>query len=225
MAKTLKPCTCSTFTAYDLDRDVEYTTSCFAQTARDFAPGHDAKLKGNLIRWSILGYEIRQGDATKSAEGWAESFGFGYQVRNGIANHQKKVAAKVAKMEAKQRSKAISKAITETTKMLKEGVVDADRGAIAGSIVGIVEAENAAFEAKQVEERKAQQASMEWTELPGGDTPAAEVALIEMPVEVTLVEAKVGRWTYLGEVINGWFVYKTKSGEKKSTKSYTLTGK
>ncbi len=212
MAKTLNPCTCSTFTAYDLDRDVEYTTICNSKTARDFAPGHDAKLKSHLIRWAILGYEVRQGDVTKSVEGWAESFGFGYQVSNGIKAVQDRTAKKVERELAKARkarSKAIGKAITETTKMLKEGVVDATVPAIGESIVGIVEAENAAFEAKQVEERKAQQASMEWVEI--DPAPVAET-----------VKAKVGRWTYEGTVANGTFTYKNKLGQTKVTDKFTL---
>lgn len=97
MAKTLAPCQCSQFVAYNTERDVEYTTSCNAQTARTFAPGHDARLKGNLIRWAVLGYEIRVGGVTKSAEGWAEGFGFGYMVAAGIKRSADRAAAKAEK--------------------------------------------------------------------------------------------------------------------------------
>lgn len=97
MAKTLAPCQCSQFVAYNTESDVEYTTSCNAQTARTFAPGHDARLKGNLIRWAVLGYEIRVGDVTKSAEGWAEGFGFGYMVAAGIKRSADRAAAKAEK--------------------------------------------------------------------------------------------------------------------------------
>lgn len=96
MAKTLAPCACSSFVAYT-ENDNEFTTSCTAQTARTFAPGHDARLKGNLIRWAVLGYEIRVGDVTKSAEGWAESFGFGYMVTAGIRRAADRAATKAAK--------------------------------------------------------------------------------------------------------------------------------
>lgn len=97
MAKTLAPCQCSQFVAYNTESDVEYTTGCNAQTARTFAPGHDARLKGNLIRWAVLGYEIRVGDVTKSAEGWAEGFGFGYMVAAGIRRSAERAAAKAEK--------------------------------------------------------------------------------------------------------------------------------
>ena len=104
MAKNITPCECSQFTAYDIDNDVEYRTHCTSQTARTFAPGHDAKLKGNLIRWAVLGYEIRRGDVTKSAEGWAEGFGFGYQVRSGIRRSAERAQAKADKRLAKTRT-------------------------------------------------------------------------------------------------------------------------
>lgn len=100
-AKALRPCACSTFTAYNTEADVEYTTGCNAQTARDFAPGHDARLKGHLIRWAVLGYEIRVGDTTKSAEGWAANFGFGYMVAAGIKRTQERAAAKTEKLMKK----------------------------------------------------------------------------------------------------------------------------
>jgi hypothetical protein len=114
--KTLKPCQCSTFTAYDTERDVEYTTGCNAQTARDFAPGHDARLKGNLIRWAVLGYEIRVGDTTKSAEGWAASYGFGYMVAAGIKRTQARAAAKTEKV-AKRINKRVESAKVVTAKV------------------------------------------------------------------------------------------------------------
>lgn len=122
--KTLRPCTCSTFVAYDVERDVEYRTHCTQQTARTFAPGHDAKLKGNLIRWAVLGYEIRVGDATKSAEGWAESFGFGYMVRAGIKRSAERGQAKAA-----ARAKRVKPSPTITAKVGRwtyEGILSGD---------------------------------------------------------------------------------------------------
>lgn len=116
-AKALRPCACSTFTAYDTERDVEYTTCCSRQTARDFAPGHDARLKGHLISWAILGYEIRVGDTTKSAEGWAASFGFGYMVKAGIERSRKRAVLKAAKIAAKGSKKVKDEAKTVTAKV------------------------------------------------------------------------------------------------------------
>lgn len=100
-AKTRTACECSKFVAYNIERDVEFTTCCTATTVNTFAPGHDAKLKGNLIRWAILGYEIRKGDVTKSAEGWAEDYGFGYMVKSGIRRRNARAAEKARKSTAK----------------------------------------------------------------------------------------------------------------------------
>lgn len=97
-AKALRPCACSTFTAYNIEGDVEFTTCCNAQTTRTFAPGHDARLKGHLIRWAVLGYEIRVGDVTKDAVSWASSFGFGYMVAAGIKRSALRAEAKAAKI-------------------------------------------------------------------------------------------------------------------------------
>lgn len=215
-AKTLKPCTCSLFTAYNLENDTEVTTICNSQTGRDFAPGHDAKLKGNLIRWAILGYEIRVGGVTKSAEGWAESFGFGYMVANGIKASRERIEAKAAKKMRTARSKAINTAIVETTKMLTEGIVPADQGAISESLVGIIEAEEAAHAATEKAKVEARQESMHWTELPGGDEPET------VEIFPKNVRAKVGRWEYDGTEADGVFVYKNKAGETLTTRKYKL---
>lgn len=126
MAKTLAPCQCSQFVAYNTESDVEYTTSCNAQTARTFAPGHDARLKGNLIRWAVLGYEIRVGDVTKSAEGWAEGFGFGYMVAAGIKRSAERCAAKAERTMKRIRKEVEHKAVAITAKVGRwtyEGVV------------------------------------------------------------------------------------------------------
>lgn len=116
-AKALRPCACSTFTAYDTERDVEYTTDCNRQTARDFAPGHDARLKGHLIRWAILGYEIRVGDTTKDAVGWASSYGFGYMVSAGIRRTQERAAAKTEKVVKRIAKKAEADVKSVTAKV------------------------------------------------------------------------------------------------------------
>jgi hypothetical protein len=147
-AKTLRPCACSTFTAYNTEADVEYTTCCTAQTARTFAPGHDARLKGNLIRWAVLGYEIRVGDTTKDAVSWASSFGFGYMVSAGIRRSQERAAAKTEKLMKRIDKKA--------------------------------------------------------------------------KAEVKPVTAKVGRWTYEGDLINGTFHYSDRQGVRHGTQNFKL---
>lgn len=116
-AKALRPCACSTFTAYNTERDVEYTTGCSRQTTRDFAPGHDARLKGHLISWAILGYEIRVGDTTKSAEGWAASYGFGYMVAAGIKRSQERGQAKADKIAKRIAKKAEADVKSVTAKV------------------------------------------------------------------------------------------------------------
>lgn len=90
----VKPCTCSLVVAFAED-GTEITTGCTATTKRTFAPGHDARLKGFLIRAGRENMLVRVGqDVNTSAQAVADQFGFGYMVREGIARGGRKPVAK-----------------------------------------------------------------------------------------------------------------------------------
>lgn len=91
----IKPCTCSLVAAVDTDGNVT-TTGCKATTKRVFAPGHDARLKGFLIRSGISEQMISVGaESNRTAQQVAEQFGFGWMVAAGIKNGQAKLIAKL----------------------------------------------------------------------------------------------------------------------------------
>ena len=117
-APIANPCLCSTFAAIKQHitlgngqpDTIEEVTGCTATTAREFAPGHDAKLKALLIRAGVAGWEVRQGNITGSAEKAAAQFAFAYMVDQGIARGRAKVAAKADRNAAKaERPKAARK--------------------------------------------------------------------------------------------------------------------
>ena len=90
----------------DPNEYVKYiSTDCDAQTTRVFAPGHDAKLKSLLIQAGAGGDGVRteEGGMASTAEAmhWAEFYGFGHMVRNGIVRETERRAARNAKKAAK----------------------------------------------------------------------------------------------------------------------------
>lgn len=92
-------CACSGFKAVDAAGNVVATTGCTGVTKRIFAPGHDARLKGFLIRAGREGNLVRtpEGGSDQVPAKVADRFGFGYMVREGIARPAKaKKAKKVA---------------------------------------------------------------------------------------------------------------------------------
>lgn len=108
-AAILNPCTCSQFAAIvreftlgngQPDTD-EQTTGCTATTAREFAPGHDAKLKALLIEAGTNGWEVRQGNITSDAMKAASQFAFAYMVEAGIKRGKEKAAAKADRNSAR----------------------------------------------------------------------------------------------------------------------------
>lgn len=101
-AKIAKACTCSLVVAFTEDGR-ELTTGCNATTKRTFAPGHDARLKGFLIRNGAEGNLVRVGeDVNTSAQAVADQFGFGYMVAEGI----KKAAERAFKATLREVAKA-----------------------------------------------------------------------------------------------------------------------
>lgn len=82
------------------------TTGCTAETRRTFAPGHDARLKGFLIRAGVEGHDVKVGeDEVRDAQAVADQFGFGYMVAEGI----KRGAERAFKAELRAMAKAAKK--------------------------------------------------------------------------------------------------------------------
>jgi len=100
-AADIKPCTCSLVIAIT-DNDEILTTGCRATTKRTFAPGHDARLKGFLIKAGAAGHMVRVGeDVNTSAQAVADQFGFGYMVAEGIKKAQDRAFAKTLRETVK----------------------------------------------------------------------------------------------------------------------------
>jgi len=92
IAKSIRECACGNYA----DAVTGERIACNAETTRTFAPGHDAKLKGFLIRTGIAGHEVRVlGEPMTQGVGTiANRFGFSGQVLRGIVKGAKKKAAK-----------------------------------------------------------------------------------------------------------------------------------
>lgn len=102
-------CTCSQFSTED-----GRTTGCKAETKRQFAPGHDAKLKSFLIKAGAEGTEvIRTVDGIASpadASTHAAKFAFGHMIAAGITRAEGKAAEKAERAAARAARKAAPKA-------------------------------------------------------------------------------------------------------------------
>jgi len=100
----LKPCECGRFTVVSPD-GTRTKVPCGGITKRTFAPGHDARLKGVLIRAAFAGHKLERvglaGNEVRDALAWADFFNFGYLVRAGVELAREKAAAKKAKKAAK----------------------------------------------------------------------------------------------------------------------------
>lgn len=104
-AKVETPCQCARFS----NAETGETTGCTKTTTREFAPGHDAKLKSLLIRAGAMGAEVRRvvdgmaltGDAVKAAEG----YGFAHMVASGIERAARLAAEKAERKAARARAK------------------------------------------------------------------------------------------------------------------------
>lgn len=92
------PCACQQ--ARDAETGKPLVEVCGRDTQRTFAPGHDARLKGALIRHGLAGRKVRIGnephvyDATTAAGAW----GFREQVANGVANPDSKLAKRARRV-------------------------------------------------------------------------------------------------------------------------------
>lgn len=103
----LHACACSGFKAIDASGTQVTTTKCAATTRRTFAPGHDARLKGFLIKAGRLGHLVRtpEGGADQTAMSVARRFGFAHMVLTGIQRTPAKAARKATPAPAKVTAK------------------------------------------------------------------------------------------------------------------------
>lgn len=224
------PCECSKYDAVpaNLTEDQlasgEYptwTTGCTATTKRDFAPGHDAKLKSHLITWGAVDADVVRGITHDTAEGWAKSFHFGYMVTEGIAKAKAKLAAKAERAAKKTAPKAERKLAESAGLVAPAKVAD---------IVAAEEAAHAEAEAAKVADREA---SQDWDDAVATvtapvtleDDAAMNAHAQDAREAAGLVKAKVGRWEHEGYVNeDGSFTYAKRSGGTKTAKagSYKL---
>lgn len=175
------------------DYDI-FETGCTATTRKLFAPGHDAKLKSFLIKYSGPEFDIRRNEggvaSSNDAEAHGDRYEFGYMVRAGIDKAR-------AKAEAKARRKAAKAAKAAERKQAKP-------------LADVVAEE----EAKHAEAEAAKRPEPEWD-----DEPAKSVDLTDEPE----IQAKVGRWTYKGIEKDGVFYYLAKDGHtRKETTKYQV---
>jgi hypothetical protein len=113
-------CACNNFTFVNFGDD-EKAPQCRMGTKRTFAPGHDAKLKGELIRRGIAGDLVRLASGELvSPESVAYQFGFGHLVTEGIRRGIEKAQAKAEKKAAK--GKTAERKLAEDA-----GIVTADQ--------------------------------------------------------------------------------------------------
>jgi len=125
-AQAEKPCLCG---AYELEigsdaETMEYAdTGCRSHTTRDFAPGHDAKLKALLIRAGVEDRSVRVNTGgvvrVTTAEDAAAAFPFAYMVTNGIKNGREKAAARAARKAERDARKADAPAKTPRPRKAK----------------------------------------------------------------------------------------------------------
>lgn len=214
-------CECSKYEAFIAEQHTEenlasgnydsFDTGCTQTTKREFAPGHDAKLKSFLILHGAQGHEIRyNGSLVTTAEDSAKRYTFGYMILDGIEKKKGKLQAQADRAAKAAERKAAKGKPAERKLAESAGVV---------KVADVVAAEEAAYaeaEAAKVAEREQ---SADWSDAPAPileDEAAMNTAAREER-EAGLVDAKIGRWTYKG-VVNedGSFSYRTPKGELKT---------
>ncbi len=202
-------CECSKYEAFIPEQHTEenlasgnydsFDTGCQATTKREFAPGHDAKLKSFLITHGAQGHEIRYGSTVAPVEDFAKQYTFGYMIIEGIAKAKDKMAARAER--AAKKSKPAERKSAGTVNL--------------ADVVKAEEAAHAEAEARKVAEREQ---SADW-----GDVK--DIAEVEADLDTKareererdLVTAKVGRWEYQGYIDeNGTFTYRNKDNELKT---------
>jgi hypothetical protein len=125
------PCACGGYQAVAADGATS-RTGCSAVTKRTFAPGHDARLKGFLIRAGAQGLLIRTpvGGDDQAPVKVAERFGFGHMVAKGIAAAKARAFTKALKGAKKAPKATPAPAATEVAAKVGrweyEGTLSAD---------------------------------------------------------------------------------------------------
>ena len=208
--KAQTPCNCAAYSILawnetNQDWDTSATTGCPGTlTTRDFAPGHDAKLKGFLIRAGVANQEVSDNQGiTAPAERMADRFGFGHMVRTGIANgkadrDEKSMKRQLRAWKAEQRN---DRENDKVERKLAAQTHDGNQARKARELAALVAAEEAKHAAEQA---------------------AIVVPEPEWDDEPQVVKAKIGRWTYEGTVADGEFTYTNGKGEATSTTKFTL---
>lgn len=219
------PCSCSKYSVNEWDEakqdwNTKATTGCRGVlTARTFAPGHDAKLKGFLIRAGIAGDEVSDDQGiTAHAFAMAARYGFEVMVRQGVVGGILKLENK--KLKKGERSELAEAAQARVDAMKHDGNEARQEREAKG-----LEAQVAAEEAKYAEQRiseaaqawRESQADEEWADAHTDEDKARYAD----PSEPTIVKAKVGRWTYEGTVEGDTFTYEAK-GEVRTSTKFTL---
>ncbi|QJD54053.1 hypothetical protein SEA_GALACTICA_106 [Streptomyces phage Galactica] len=210
-------CECSKYEAFIPEQHTEenlangnydtFSTGCVATTKREFAPGHDAKLKSFLIQHGAQSHEIRYGAVVSTAEDFAKRYTFGYMILEGIAKAKEKLAAK-----AERAAKKAAKPAKAERKLAEKAKVVAPAKPLAEVV--------AEEEAKHAAEVAASRPEPEWDDeetatrkpVSDGDDEALNARAREER-ERDEVTAKVGRWEYKGIITDeGGFRYRNKGG-------------
>jgi hypothetical protein len=109
---------------------------CTATTNGNFAPGHDAKLKSQLIKLGATDIPVYKNvdgeDVEMSAQDAANEYGFGPKVADGIARAKSLLADKAAKAEVRDTKKAQAEA-DKAAKKEEAAAKKADREAEAAA--------------------------------------------------------------------------------------------
>lgn len=146
-AADVKFCACAGITFVATDGTERRLGACRAATTRTFAPGHDARLKGVLIRAGYQGEQVRTANGELlDVTGYAARHGFARLVREGIARaydraeaaaarkakrdseREFRAALRAARKEAKAAAKATPvAAIAKVGRWEYEGTLSADR--------------------------------------------------------------------------------------------------
>lgn len=195
-----------------------FSTGCVATTKREFAPGHDAKLKSFLITHGAQGHDIKFGITLGTAEQFAKQYTFGYMILEGIAKATEKANAKAEREAARAAKKNAPKA----ERKLAEGA-----GVV--KVADVVKAEEAAHQEAEAAKVAARENSAEWDDAKPApileDDAAMNTLARESREAAGLVKAKVGRWEHEGYVNeDGSFTYAKRSGGTKTVAEgkYTL---
>ena len=119
-----RPCECGLWRYREGQSEV--STGCHRQVtgSRKFAQGHDAVLKGLLIRAGIAGVYVNRLDKSFDPTSAADQFGFSHQVMAGVAAGKARaeaVKARQLKAAAKRHAKAKSAPATPAALEVKVG--------------------------------------------------------------------------------------------------------